>query len=98
MMAKFLIDKGASITKPMSQDVTLLHLAASNGDVQLLDYALEKGQHSTVNVKTKSGVTPAHHAVNFQRMDVINLLMEHGCDLSLENDGGVNVYATAIQT
>jgi ankyrin repeat protein len=39
-LAKYLIDKGARVMQPMSSDVTMLHLAASNGDVRLLDYAL----------------------------------------------------------
>ena len=39
-LAKYLIEKGARVMQPMSSDVTMLHLAASNGDVRLLDYAL----------------------------------------------------------
>jgi ankyrin repeat protein len=39
-MAKTLVSNGASILKPKRDGMTVLHIAASQNDIHMLDYAI----------------------------------------------------------
>ena len=60
----------------------ILHVAASNNDLHILDFVLSSREVS-VNVANKEGWTAAHLAGFFNNFDSLNLLLEYGADLSL---------------
>ena len=61
-MAKQLVEAGARVTSPMAKGVTVFHISAADGDVHLLDFAISRGQHLSLDLKTEDGWTPAQHA------------------------------------
>ncbi|XP_030418140.1 60 kDa lysophospholipase isoform X2 [Gopherus evgoodei] len=67
---------------------TPLHIASSEGNLQLVEYLLKYG--TTVYAKDMFGATPLKYAVQFRHIEVIQLLRETGAHLSsqeLENIG-----------
>ncbi|TFK16016.1 toll-like receptor 3 [Platysternon megacephalum] len=67
---------------------TPLHIASSEGNLQLVEYLLKYG--TTVYAKDMFGATPLKYAVKFRHVQVIQLLRETGAHLSsqeLENIG-----------
>ncbi|EMP28052.1 60 kDa lysophospholipase, partial [Chelonia mydas] len=67
---------------------TPLHIASSEGNLQLVEYLLKYG--ATVYAKDMFGATPLKYAVKFRHVEVIQLLRETGAHLSsqeLENIG-----------
>uniref|UniRef100_A0A8C0JB87 asparaginase n=1 Tax=Chelonoidis abingdonii TaxID=106734 RepID=A0A8C0JB87_CHEAB len=67
---------------------TPLHIASSEGNLQLVEYLLKYG--TTVYAKDMFGATPLKYAVKFRHIEVIQLLRETGAHLSrqeLENIG-----------
>jgi len=87
---KFLTEHGGDLfrrTKPDGN--TVLHLAAGNGQIHLIDYFLSRLSPSErlfyLNLKNKDGLTPAHFAAIVENFDVLSLLLENGADLSIES-------------
>ena len=84
-----MVENGAQLLRPKTDDgLTSIHFAASNNDVHLLDYILnESGENSNSvsNLKSKEGWTPAHFAGFLNCFDSLNLLLEHGADMSMQN-------------
>ncbi|XP_061468804.1 60 kDa lysophospholipase-like [Rhineura floridana] len=61
---------------------TPLHVASSEGHVQLAKYLLKSG--ASVYAKDRYGATPLMNAIEFRRMEIIQLLRETGARLSSE--------------
>ncbi|XP_067411254.1 60 kDa lysophospholipase [Emydura macquarii macquarii] len=59
---------------------TPLHIASSEGNVQIVDYLLKHG--ATVHAKDRFGATPLMYAVKFRHEEVIKLLRKSGAHLS----------------
>ena len=66
-------------------NVTALHFAAQQGHVGVVRQLLAAGAQVDAAMVTSSGVagvTPLHLAVEMDRSDVIDALIQHGCDVS----------------
>ncbi len=73
-MVKLLISKGADVNDVNPETgMTALHAACSRGYRPVAQALLEAGAH--VEVRDKSGATPLYLALQFQRMDVVDLFV-----------------------
>jgi hypothetical protein len=71
--------------------MTELHLAARDGNVQLVDEILEgRNGHTkvSINVQNAVGQTPMHLAAKWGRLNVIEFLIEAGADLEIKDRKG----------
>jgi ankyrin repeat protein len=86
---KFLVEQGADLFQTKADGCSVLHLAAGNGQIHLVDYFLQKvsaaERKSKLNQRTNEGLTPAHFAANMENFDVMSLLLEYGADLTIES-------------
>jgi ankyrin repeat protein len=55
------------------------------GDVATVRVLLENG--ANVNAKDRDGVSILMHAINFEHLGVVKLLLSHGADISLRYHG-----------
>ena len=77
--------------KAKEDGMNVLHAASSFNDVHLLDYVLRvqretKGSKTAVQSQDSNGMTPAHYAGLLGSFDSMNLLLEHGADLTQSNN------------
>jgi len=88
-----LIERGANVNFPYSDNSTTLMYAASIGDVEackiLLDYGAE------INVKNRDGITALIMAVENDQYDVCNLLLNRGADINIADNGGETALSIA---
>ncbi|NAS29528.1 hypothetical protein GTQ40_00955 [Flavobacteriaceae bacterium R38] len=54
-------------------------MAVAKGDINTVKKLIEFGEN--VNQKTTSGMTPAMYAARYNRVEILELLIEHGADL-----------------
>ncbi len=73
---------------------TLLHMTAGNGDVESARFLLEYG--ASLDVKSKSGLTPLHEAIRKGNSKVAMLLIAHGANINLEDSKGTTPLKMAI--
>jgi len=78
------VEKGIDINSIRDDyDRTLLHLAATNGQVYIANMLINNGVD--VNARGKQGWTPLHMATYNQSSRVVKLLIEHGADIEAKN-------------
>ena len=53
----------------------------------MLDYLIKLNRHFQIDIKNRSGMTPACMASYFGHMDILNLLLENGADLRAMDTG-----------
>ena len=82
-----LLEHGAAVGAENEEGRTPLHLAASNGIVELVRVLLEHG--AEVNTRAKVSWTPLFMAVQNGRVEVIQLLIKHGANTGVEDEDGV---------
>ena len=66
--------------------MSLLHIAASNNDIHMIDFAAKVGAFPSVDLKNAEGWTPSHLASFLNNFDALNLLLELGSDICLKHD------------
>lgn len=71
----------------------ILHKMIEESEISMikkfLNIATAKGQlEEIINLKNNEGMTPLHLAVELDRQDVANLLVEFGADTNIENIDG----------
>ena len=62
---------------------TFLHLAADNGNIEVLKYLVSQG--ANVNVKDNYGRTPLQVAVNKNNLEMVEYLISHGADVNVKD-------------
>ena len=85
-MIEFLLSKGADIYLKNKKDVTILHLAATQGDVQIGKMLMEFDAHLDVNVQTNLGNTPAHVAAGRNKREFLEFLLAAGARVDIQNN------------
>ena len=74
---------------------TCLHLAASRGNVGLLEYLLERASSTEVRRTDNEGRTALHYAVQSKRVETIDLLLASGEDLHAKDSSSQTVLHCA---
>jgi ankyrin repeat protein len=93
---KQLVAKGANIHHKNFDGESLLHIAASLGDMRMVQYLL--GQGANVNVRTGKNWLPIHHAMRFNHPVVANYLIAHRAALGLRNTDGFTALDFAARS
>jgi len=78
-VAKALVTAGLDVNVGDHYGRTPLHIAASDGDLPMVEYLLEAGANPTA--RDKQGKSPLGLAVSYQYDEVMTLLMQHGAVL-----------------
>ncbi|XP_030061512.1 ankyrin-3-like [Microcaecilia unicolor] len=77
-----------------SHNETLLHVAASNGQVSVLDYLISKG--AKLEIKDKNGRTPLHRASERGHVEAVRVLLSAGAKLyALDNESNMPLHLAA---
>ncbi|KAM9542091.1 CARD- and ANK-domain containing inflammasome adapter protein-like [Guaruba guarouba] len=86
--------KGNDINALNSPSETLLHVAAGNGHVTVMEYLISKD--AKVDVKDKNGRTPLHRAAEKGHSDAVKVLLQSGAYLySLDMEGKTPLHLAA---
>jgi len=92
---KFLLGKkGADINQKGNDGETPLHLAATNGDSEMVALLLDRKAH--IDERDSDGYTPLALAAARNKIKVIKLLAARGADLEAEIPGGYTPLFVAI--
>jgi ankyrin repeat protein len=84
---KKLVEAGAKTDLQDSDGHGLLHLAAQQGAEETAALLLEKG-HGIDQRDRQHGYTPLHWAVYYNRMQMVEFLLERGADPHIKNNRG----------
>ncbi len=80
---------------PADKDVTPLHLAVANQNLELAKFLLDHG--ADVNARDADGRTALHFAVNRRDLDLIRLLLDAKADPDAKDSAGETPLALAIK-
>ena len=82
--------------KANKDDDTLVHIAASKGDIEVVRLLMEKG--ASVDETNMHGETPLHVAAKTGNLEVVSLLVKtYGADITTNQRGGLTPVALAKQ-
>lgn len=84
-LAKLFIKHGASIFTKNHDDFSNLHIAANNGDVEMIKILLDMGMDINAVAGPKFGITPLNAAVNEMKMNAVKVLLERGADPNIRD-------------
>jgi ankyrin repeat protein len=73
-VVKWLVDKGASIDWQTEDGLSPLHLAAKNGNIELLAYLLEKG--ADLNLKDQEDHSPLDYARAYEATTLAEKMLD----------------------
>ena len=79
------------------KDDTLVHKAAEEGAVKVLDYLLDKGVFDSFDLQNSEGNTPLHTAAEWGQPAAITFLVEKaGLDVDIHSSSGITPLAVAV--
>jgi cytohesin len=89
-MAQVLLDHGANPNAKNGHGGTPLHVASGGKSqergVSIARLLLERG--ADVDARKKDKTTPLHSAILWGRLEIAQVLLDHGANATAENDGG----------
>uniref|UniRef100_A0A8C4YT27 Uncharacterized protein n=1 Tax=Gopherus evgoodei TaxID=1825980 RepID=A0A8C4YT27_9SAUR len=86
--------KKNNINAVNASDKTLLHIAAANGHVAIIEYLINKG--AKLDVKDKKGRTPMHRAAEKGQDDAVKVLLQAGAYIySLDKEAKTPLHLAA---
>ncbi|WP_253303066.1 ankyrin repeat domain-containing protein [Wolbachia endosymbiont of Phyllotreta cruciferae] len=92
---KLFIDKIDNVNKLLNNEGTLLHLAATDGQREMVKYLLEKGANVTFG--SKGGSTPLHNAAQKGHLDIVRMLLERNAAVNAVDRCGRTALHLAAQ-
>uniref|UniRef100_A0A8C5QEK4 Protein phosphatase 1 regulatory subunit 16A n=1 Tax=Leptobrachium leishanense TaxID=445787 RepID=A0A8C5QEK4_9ANUR len=78
-----LVETGAEVNTPDTNDTSLLHIACANGYLEAAELLLE--HKASVNARDQDGWEPLHAAACWGQMHLVELLVAHGADLNAKS-------------
>ncbi|GBN29537.1 Ankyrin-1 [Araneus ventricosus] len=93
-LTDFLIKEEVAIDFSFANDVSPFHLGAVYGDINFVNYCIQKGCH--VDIRIKSGSTALHLATMSGREEVIKSLLKNGSDIDAEDRKGFTALNHAV--
>lgn len=94
---KGLINRGADVNAvDTKRGGSVLHLAAMNNSVDLVDFCLKKG--IPVDVTNKYKATPLHWACANKALEVVQFLIKNGADIEAIDEDGMTALHHASYT
>lgn len=93
-LAKKLIEHGADIKSTGKDGTALLHIAADNGDKEMIEYLIGKG--IPVNIRDKEDETPFMRAVLGDHRDAVLLLYKLGAKINVQGRDGMTPLMLAL--
>ncbi|XP_071086322.1 ankyrin-3-like, partial [Haliotis cracherodii] len=95
-LVDFLVKKGADMSSVNNSGDNILHQACSGGDVEIVKriLALEKVD---INSRDQNGETPVMMAARDGHVQLVEVLVKKGADMSLVNNGGDNILHQACK-
>ena len=70
----------------LCEDATVLHIAAVNGYVELVEFLLNEGLDAGARTRTGAALAPIDMAAMGNAPDVIRVLVEHGANVDLSDE------------
>ena len=94
---EFLISKGADVSAKCMNNVTPLHLAVMVGSLETVVVLMNPFLASTLEEKDSDGNTPLHLACRYNRLDVLQFLLDRGADVTVRNERSMTCVDLAIE-
>lgn len=96
----YLKDNFDELNEPVSDGLTLLHIACAFGQEELVAFLLDRGALVNVNAKNNTQETPLHLAVLFRDEDaaarIADRLIANGAELNAPQRGGQTALHHAV--
>ncbi|XP_067668072.1 serine/threonine-protein phosphatase 6 regulatory ankyrin repeat subunit A-like [Haliotis asinina] len=89
-----LVSKGCDLSVVDDQGRNILHAACHSDNVDIVENLLSR-EVGDIESRDKTGKTPVMYAVQHGNKKVVDLLVRHGCNLSVVNDLGRNILHAA---
>ena len=94
---EFLISKGSDVSAKCMNNVTPLHLAVTVGSLETVIVLMNPFLPSTLEEKDSDGNTPLHLACRYNRLDVLQFLLDRGADVTARNERNMTCIDVAIE-
>ena len=78
-------------------NVTPLHLAVTVGSLETVIVLMNPFLPSTLEEKDSDGNTPLHLACRYNRLDVLQFLLDRGADVTVRNERDMTCIDVAIE-
>ena len=75
---RLLIEQGLDVNAQYRHGVTLLHIAAQDGSIDVVRLLLSEG--AALEVKDNNGYTALFHAAGTDRLEIVKLLLQAGAE------------------
>ncbi|XP_033746497.1 protein fem-1 homolog CG6966-like [Pecten maximus] len=87
-MVKYLVEHGADVNIPNKNGATCLMNAIECKE--LCEFIIQSGAKVNAQESGRDELTALHYAVNYQKLDTIKVLLQHGADVNLKTIDGIS--------
>ena len=98
---KYMMEQKVSLEQPSllsDGKKTYLHRAVLSGNIYIVEFLLISSELQTeLNSVDEYGETPLMYAVQKQYYDICQSLLEHGADMTIQNQNGKTAYDYALE-
>jgi hypothetical protein len=93
LLKELLVEESIDVNYQNFNGETVLHVAASRGDLVMVKYLVGKG--ANVNAQTGKQWQPIHHAMRFEHPQVANYLIAHKASVLAKTSDGLTALDLA---
>ncbi|OWF53219.1 protein fem-1 homolog CG6966-like [Mizuhopecten yessoensis] len=87
-MVRYLVEHGADVNIPNKNGATCLMNAIECKE--LCEFLIQSGSNVNAQETGRDRLTALHYAVNYQKLDTIKVLLQHGADVNLKTIDGIS--------